>query len=93
MLLMLLGNRGGNFNGGNEQKEEEKIKVSTGTEWGNKYLTYLMTEKPELKTYEVSFINVDDTEEPEMFVKYIDNSDKQSLKIFYINFLYILVLV
>ena len=84
MLLMKMGNKGGNGNTNNQQKEEEKIKVDTGTEWGDKYLTYLMTEKPELKTYEISFINVDDTETPEMFVKYIDNSNLESMKLFFI---------
>ena len=50
-----------------------------------------MTEKPDLKTYEISFIDVnpDDDEEtpeiPEMFVKYIDNSDMESLKVFFIG--------
>lgn len=84
MLLMTLGDKGGYNYGDEQQEEEEKIKVNTGTEWGDKYLTYLMTEKKDLKTYEITFINVDDSETPEMFVKYIDNSDLESMKIFYI---------
>ncbi|MBE6145908.1 MAG: hypothetical protein E7171_04725 [Firmicutes bacterium] len=91
MLLMNMGNK--NKSNNNNKKEEEKleVKVNTGTDWGDKYLTFLMTEKPDLKTYEISFIDVnpDDDEEtpeiPEMFVKYIDNSDKESLKIFFIS--------
>lgn len=84
MLLMNMGNKGKNNNNNNQEQKEEQIKVNTGTEWGDKYLTYMMTYKKELKTYEVSFINIDDTPEPEMFVKYIDNSDKESMKIFFI---------
>ena len=84
MLLMNVGNKGKNNNNNNQEQKEEQIKVNTGTDWGDKYLTYMMTYKKELKTYEVSFINIDDTPEPEMFVKYIDNSDKESMKIFFI---------
>lgn len=91
MLLMNMGNKGNKRNNKGNEKAEEVIKVNTGTEWGDKYLTYLMTEKPDLKTYEISFIDVnpDDEEEtpeiPEMFVKYIDNSDMESLKVFFIG--------
>ena len=64
MLLMNMGNK--NKSNNNNKKEEEKleVKVNTGTDWGDKYLTFLMTDKPDLKTYEISFIyvNPDDDE-------------------------------
>ncbi len=84
MLLMKMGNNG---NGGNNQQqgeEQTEVKVNTGSDWGNKYLSYMMEYKPDLKNYEISFIDVDFNETPEMLVKYVDNSEKESLIILYI---------
>ena len=66
------------------EEEKEKVIYNIGTDWGDKYFTYLMESKSELTTYEVAFIDVDFDDVPEMFVKYIDNTDKEALKIFYI---------
>lgn len=83
MLLMSQGGKTNNNNGGT-QEEQKEIKVNVGSDWGNKYLTYMMENKPELKTYEISFIDVNNDETPEMFLKYVDNSEKESLKILYV---------
>ncbi len=84
MLLMSQGGKGPVNNGNKKEEEKQEIKVNVGTEWGNKYLTYLLENKPELKTYEISFIDTNNDEVPEMFLKYKDNSDKESMKILYI---------
>lgn len=82
---MLLMNQDGKapVNGPVEEEKEEVV-YNIGTDWGDKYFTYLMESKSELTTYEVAFIDVDFDDVPEMFVKYIDNTDKEALKIFYI---------
>lgn len=84
MLLMNMDNGGNNNNNNDEEKEKEKIKVNVGTDWGDKYLAYMMEEKPNLKKYQISFVDVNFDDTPEMFVKYIDNSDLESMIILYI---------
>lgn len=83
-LLLSQGAKGGNVYQDEEEKEQE-IKVKTGTDWGNKYLTYMLKNKPNLETYEISFLDVDDNGVPEMFLRYIDNTDIVTLKILYIE--------
>jgi hypothetical protein len=84
MLLMNQGTSGNNVFQGEGEGEEETIVVKTGTEWGNKYLAYMMKEKPNLTTYEISFVNVNTSSEPEMFLKYKDNNGVDTLKMLYI---------
>lgn len=85
MLFMTIGSRTNNTDTGNDEgQKESEIKVNVGTEWGNKYLTYMLKYKSELTTYEISFVDVNKDDVPEMFLKYIDNSDKETLKILYI---------
>ena len=84
ILLMNQGTSGNNVFQGEGEGEEETIVVKTGTEWGNKYLAYMMKEKPNLTTYEISFVNVNTSSEPEMFLKYKDNNGVDTLKMLYI---------
>ncbi len=84
MLLMSQGDKGSVNNGNNKEEEINEIKVNVGTEWGDKYLAYMMEKKPELKNYEISFIDTNADDIPEMFIKYKDNSDKEAMKILYI---------
>ena len=86
MLLMNQGTSGNNnFQGENVREEqEEKIVVNTGTDWGNLYLTYMISKKPDLLTYEISFIDTNKDNIPEMLLKYKDNNDVDTLKMLYI---------
>ncbi len=84
MLLMKMGDNGNGRNNQQQGEEHTEIKVNTGSDWGDKYLAYMMEYKPDLKNYEISFIDIDFNETPEMFVKYIDNSEKESMIILYI---------
>ena len=56
--------------------QEEEIKVNTGTDWGNRYLTYMLKNKSELTNYEISFIDFDNDHTPEMLLKYTDANTK-----------------
>lgn len=84
MLMMNQGTNPNNNSNGGEVKEEE-IKVNTGSKWGDLYLTYMEKNKKDLDTYEIAFIDVDYDDTPEMFLKYIDKTDVESLKILYIE--------
>lgn len=84
MLMMNQGTDPNNNNNGGEVKDEE-IKVNTGSDWGNAYLTYMLKNKADLDTYEIAFIDVDYDGTPEMFLKYLDKTDVESLKILYIE--------
>lgn len=85
--VMLMMNRGTdpNYNGNNDEEKEQEIKVNTGTDWGNAYLTYMLKNKKDLDTYEIAFIDVDYDGTPEMFLKYLDKTKVESLKILYIE--------
>lgn len=83
--VMLLMNGGGNNALGGEVPEEEKeIKVNVGTKWGNQYLTYMIKNKTDLEKYEISFVDFNNDDTPEMLLQYIDNSDLKALKILYV---------
>ena len=84
MLMMNQGTNPNNNSNGGEVKEEE-IKVNTGSKWGDLYLTYMEKNKKDLDTYEIAFIDVDYDDTPEMFLKYTDKTDVESLKILYIE--------
>lgn len=84
ILLMNQGASGNHVFQGEGEGEEEIIVVKTGTDWGNKYLSYMMREKPDLTTYEISFVNLNESSEPEMLLKYKDNNGVDTLKMLYI---------
>ena len=85
--VMLMMNQGTNpnNNGNDGEITEEEIKVNTGSKWGDLYLTYMEKNKKDLDTYEIAFIDVDYSGTPEMFLKYKDKTDLETLKILYIE--------
>lgn len=83
--VMLMMNGGGtNTRVGEVAEEEQEIKVNVGTTWGNQYLTYMMKNKNNLEKYEISFVDFNNDDTPEMLLQYIDNSELKALKILYI---------
>lgn len=66
-------------------QEEEIIKVNTGVQWGNLYAEFMQKEMVDIATYDVSLVDLNNDETPEMLVEYVDAEEKDDLKIFYIN--------
>ena len=66
-------------------QEEEIIKVNTGVQWGNLYAEFMQKEMIDIATYDVSLVDLNNDETPEMLVEYVDAEEKDDLKIFYIN--------
>ena len=69
---------------GPNMNEDGTINIETGTKWGDSYALYLQKELGDLENYDVSVVDLDFNNTPELLVKYIDEYGQDTLKIFYI---------
>ena len=83
MLLMLKGNNDSVYNG-DEEDSIKKVNVDVGTAWGNLYYAYMEENKSDMDEYEISFIDFNYDNVPEMLLKYDDANGVVTLKVLYI---------
>ncbi len=78
VLLQPKGIVGGNNN------TNEPLKISTGKEWADKYIMFIQTQYPELTEFNVSFVDFNNDDIPELLFKYKDSLNKDTLRLLYI---------
>ena len=66
----------------NKQQMQE---IKTGKSWGDKYIKIIQTEFKDSPNLDIMFLDIDNNETPEMLVKYKDEYDNDTMKIFYIE--------
>lgn len=64
--------------------EDGSVAIETGTKWGDAYANYVYQEMGEMSKYDVSFVDLNNDDIPEMLFKYLDNDEKDTLKILYL---------
>ena len=67
-----------------EKKDEEVIKLDTGTKWGDEYAIQLQNFFKNFDSVDIAFIDLDFNDVPEMIVKFSEDK-KESLQVFYIS--------
>ena len=80
--------KGAKVFGNNNSKQDDKIiNVDVDTEWGKEYATEIQSiyKEKEINSFDIAFINLNDMDEPELIVKYVDSYDKEFIKVFYID--------
>lgn len=64
--------------------EEEITTISTGSKWGDAYANYLKENIEGISKYDVSFIDLNGDDTPEMLFKYLDENNEDTLRIYYL---------
>lgn len=64
--------------------EEEITTISTGSKWGDAYANYLSQHIEGISKYDVSFIDLNGDDTPEMLFQYLDENNEDTLRIYYL---------
>ena len=75
------------FNNTATEEENKIIEVDVDSDWGKEYALGAQTlfEEKEIDVFDVAFIDLDNKGEPEMIIKYLDKTQKEYLKILYLD--------